>query len=125
MNTSTMSPPPTTADRDTPWRVALAWVAVALTPFEFAVGFVMGYALGLDPTIENPVVGWDAVWRVVILWLIVVALSLIGLALSWSARRHGETSALGALIVNGMLFAGLTFDHPRARPDRRLQLNVP
>lgn len=108
MNTSTRSQVASTGSRGTPWRVTLAWVAVVLTPLELVVGFVMGYALGLDPSIENPVVGWDAVWRVVILWLIVVALSLIGMVLSWGARQRGETSAVAALVVNGLLFAGLT-----------------
>lgn len=94
--------------RPTPWRVTLAWVAVVLTPAELVVGFVMGYAIGLDPSIENPVTGWDAAWRVVVLWLIVAAMSIVGMLLSWSARRHHESTATAALIVNAVVMAALT-----------------
>ena len=107
---STFTPPqgPTTADAHSPWRVVLAWIAVGLTPVALIVGFVLGYALGLDPSIEDPLTGWDAAWRVVILWLIVVALSVTGMVLGWSARQQGERSALAAFVINALVFVALT-----------------
>ena len=90
------------------WRVAFAWIAVVLTPAALVIGFVMGYVIGLDPSIADPVTGWDAAWRVVILWLIVVAFSVAGVVLAWSARRNGEPSALAALVVNALVFTALT-----------------
>jgi hypothetical protein len=73
------------------------------------VGFVLGYAFGLDPSIANPLTGWNAAWRIVLLWLIVVAFSLSGLILAWSARKRGERTATAALVVNALVFALLTF----------------
>ena len=108
MNASAISQGPTVSGNPTPWRVAVAWGAVLLTPIAFAVGFVMGYALGLDPSIANPLTGWDAAWRVVILWLIVVALSVVGIVMGWSAHRHGEPLARTATVVNALVFVVLT-----------------
>lgn len=108
MSTSTLSNG-STAERQTPWRVMWAWIAVGLTPVGLFVGFILGYALGLDPSIEDPLTGWDAAWRVIILWLIVVALPIAGMILGWSARRHGEASARAALVVNALLFGLLTW----------------
>lgn len=105
MSTSVTPRPATSA---TPWRVILSWLALLLTPVELVIGFVLGYGLGLDPSIENPLTGWDAAWRVVILWLVVVAGSVVGIALGVSARRHGERSAVGAVVVNALLFGFLT-----------------
>ncbi len=108
MSTYTMSQGPTASDSHTPWRVVLAWVAVAATPVALTVGFVLGYALGLDPSIADPLTGWDAAWRVVILWMVVAALPATGMLLGWSARRHAEASALAAIIVNALVFAFVT-----------------
>lgn len=108
MNASTISQGPPASGNRSPWRVTIAWGAVLLTPIAFAVGFVLGYALGLDPTIANPLTGWDAAWRVVILWLIVVALSVVGMLMGWSAHRHGEPFARAATAVNAVVFVVLT-----------------
>ena len=108
MNASTVSPRPTISDDHTSWRVAVAWGAVLLTPVAFAFGFVLGYALGLDPSIADPLTGWDAAWRVVILWLVVVALSVAGMAMGWRAHRHGEPLARTAIAVNALVFVVLT-----------------
>lgn len=107
MTTSTLSNG-STAERQTPWRVMWAWIAVGLTPVGVFVGFILGYVLGLDPNIEDPLTGWDAAWRVIILWLIVVALPIGGMILGWSARRHDEGSALAAIVVNALVFGLLT-----------------
>ena len=108
MNASTMSHGPTVAGSHTPWRVAVAWGAVLLTPIAFAVGFVLGYALGLDPSIANPLTGWDAAWRVVILWLVVVGASVVGMVMGWCAHRHAEPSARVAVAMNAIVFVVLT-----------------
>lgn len=99
---------PRSATGPAPWRVVFSWIAVALTPVALVVGFVLGYALGLDPTIEDPLSGWDAAWRVVILWLVVAGASIVGLALGTSARRRHEPGATAAVVVNGLVFALLT-----------------
>lgn len=108
MSTSTMSRGPTDTDGTSSWRITWAWLAVGMTPVAFMVGFVLGYALGLDPSIEDPLVGWDAAWRVVVLWLVVVALPVAGMVLGWSARRRHEPSALAAILFNALFFIGLT-----------------
>jgi hypothetical protein len=109
MNTTAAPSPPQTPANTQPWRTVLAWVAVGLTPVSLIVGFVLGYAFGLDPSIVDPLTGWNAAWRVVLLWLIVVAFSLSGLLLAWSARTHGERTATAALVANGVVFTLLTF----------------
>jgi hypothetical protein len=108
MSTYTMSQGPTASNSHTPWRIVLAWVAVVAIPVALTVGFVLGYALGLDPSIADPLTGWDAAWRVVILWMVVAALPVAGMLLGWSARRHAEASALAAIIVNALVFAFVT-----------------
>lgn len=109
MNTTTTPSLQATPAGTQPWRVVLAWVAVGLTPVSLVVGFVLGYAFGLDPSIADPLTGWDAAWRIVLLWLIVVAFAVAGLLLAWSARRRGERSATAAVVVNALVFALLTF----------------
>jgi len=108
MSTS-VAPRSTRPTSSPPWRVVGAWVALALTPVELVVGFVLGYAIGLDPSVADPVTGWDAAWRVVVLWMCVVVASLAGTLLSIAARRRGEPSATAALVLNVLALAGLTF----------------
>jgi uncharacterized membrane protein len=108
MSTS-VAPRSTRPPSSPPWRVVGAWVALILTPVELVLGFVLGYAIGLDPSVADPVTGWDAAWRVVVLWMCVVAASLTGTLLSIAARRRGEPSATAALVLNVLALAGLTF----------------
>ena len=94
--------------RQQPWRAVAAWVAVALTPFVFIVGFVLGYALVGDPNEPTAPTGWDAAWRVVLLWIVVVAVSVVGMAIGVSARHRHETSATAAVVANAAVFTLLT-----------------
>lgn len=85
-----------------------AWMAAALLPVVLLVGFTAGSALVGDPNAADAYTGWDAAWRVVVLWLGVVLVPVLGVVWAMEGRRRHEAGAGGPLVVNGLIVLLLT-----------------
>jgi hypothetical protein len=82
--------------------------ALALIPVTLVLSFVVGSILVGDPNVPGGPEGWDAEWRVVLIWLLFASPAIIGL---WFARRGmkaGERGSKKALVVNGVALALMT-----------------
>ena len=85
-----------------------SWIAVALVPFLFGLWFVLGTLLIGDPNEPTAPHGWDGVWRVVVLWVVVEIVPTIGIFFGRRAMRLGEPDGKAAFITNALIFLGLT-----------------
>ena len=83
-------------------------IALAFIPVSVMASFVIGSILIGDPNVPGGPEGWDAEWRVALIWLLFASPAIIGL---WFARRGvkaGEPGSRTALLVTGVAFALMT-----------------
>ena len=101
---------PMAAEAKVPWgkNARNSVSALALIPITIVASFVIGSILIGDPNVPGGPEGWDAEWRVVLIWLLFVSPAIIGL---WFARRGVKAEEPGsrtALLVCGVAFALMT-----------------
>ena len=87
--------------------VNISWIAVASLPFLFGLWFWLGVILIGDPNEPTAPQGWNGVWRVTVLWLVVEIAPAIGIIFGRRATRQREPGGKAALISNSLIFLGL------------------
>lgn len=81
---------------------------LAFVPVALIVGFVAGSILLGDPNTTGSPRRWNAVGRVVTLWLAVEVPAGLGVFWGWRAMRAGDPLGRKGLIANAVVFAALT-----------------
>lgn len=86
----------------------ISWLTVALLPVLFVGWFVVGSLLIGDPNEPGAPEGWDAAWRVVVLWLLVLTAPAVGIVFGRRAVNRDEAGGRGAFLANAVLAVALT-----------------
>lgn len=98
------------AEPKEPWgkNARVTFVTLALIPIVFAASFVFGTILIGDPNVPGGPEGWDAEWRVVLVWLLFASPAIVGLWFAQRGVKAGEAGSKTARMINGALLAVMT-----------------
>ena len=83
-------------------------VALVFIPVAMFVGFIVGSVLIGDPNVASSPQDWDAEWRVILLWMLIMLPAVVGFTLGVRAIKAGERSGRLGVILNGLAAVFLT-----------------